>query len=705
MFTLVQCTPKGAKKAMSTDMTEKVMNPEKQAFRAQAPAPSEPPAIHVGEFSDFKLDNGLQVIVVENHKRPTVSYSIRVDRDPIYEGKKAGYVSLAGGLLEAGTENRSKEEIDETIDFIGGTLHTSGTSVYGKSLKKHSEKLLDLMQDVLLNPTFPESEFKKAKQKRISEIARGMTNPSVISSHIADMVAYGKDHPYGEFATKETIENITLDDVKEYYNTYFKPNISYLIIVGDITLAQAKAQAKKYFGSWKSGEVPTHNYETPELPETREVVFVDQPGAVQSVIKITYPVQLTEGDDDILAARVMDNILGGGVFSGYLMMNLREDKGYTYGARSQLSSDELVGQFTAYASVRNEVTDSAVVEFLRELNRIRNEAVDTAHLNLVKNVMTGSFARSLEHPETVARQAYNIFKYNLPADYYENYLLRLNKVSIEDVKAAAQMYIKPSHAYITVVGNKDEVADKLKRFSGNNSILYYSPTGERVKMINKELPVGLTADKVLSDYIVAIGGLKKIGPINSILWKMDLTMMGRTFNIVKMIEQPGKYKQAMMMNGMVANQVIYNNGKAVRIAMGQRHEIGADKIDEIAREAFIFDESHYKEMDATVELVAYDQVDGQEVYDVKITFKNGDVQHNYYSVESGLKLMETSSTTGPDGSAVTVITKLKDYKAVDGVLFPHTVIVEGAAPQPLTMKTTEIKINYDFKDDVFETGK
>lgn len=700
----IHCTPKNVNKTMETIS----QNPTDQEFRKTAPEPTAAPVIHIEDFSDFTLENGLKVIVVENHKRPTVSYSIRVDRDAIFEGDKAGLTQIAGGLINAGTTTRSKAEIDEAIDFIGGNLSASSTRIFGNSLKKHSATLLDLMQDILLNPTFPESEFEKIKKQYKSGIEADMNSPESISSNITDMVVYGKNHPYGEFATVNTIENINLDDVKNYYNTYFKPNISYLVIVGDITLSEAKEQAKKYFGQWKRGDVAQHNYETPTLPDARKVVFVDRPNSVQSVIKVAYPVQLKEGDNDILAARVMNNILGGGVFSGYLMQNLREDKGYTYGARSSLSSDKLVGQFSAYASVRNEVTDSSVVEFLRELNRIRTEPVNVDQLTMVKTNMNGSFSRSLERPESIAEQAFNIFKYDLPKDYYKTYLQRLDKVSVEDVLAAAQKYIQPNNAIISVVGNLDEVASTLNHFSGDGKIDFYNANGDKVeKPSDKEVPLGLLGEQILSNYIKAIGGRLNVFPINSLLWESEVELMGQTLTSVEMWNEPDSYRQAIIMNDIVFQEMIYNQGKGVQKSPQGSAELTGDDLVRLNRQAHAFPDNKYGqwwnyEREAELEIVSITDLDGEDAYRVKLSFSNGDVQYNYYSVESGLKLMESSTMEGPDGQSIVVNKKFSDYKKVGELLYPHTITIEGAGPIPMTFKTTNISVNYEFDEDIFK---
>jgi len=233
------------------------------------------------------------------------------------------------------------------------------------------------------------------------------------------------------------VQNIDRASVIGFYQTYFKPNIAYMAIVGDINRKEAQKLIKKYFGNWERGEVPKNIFKVPEAPSKTLVAMVDRPQSVQSIINVSYPVNLKPGSEDAIKARVMNTILGGG-FSSNLMQNLREDHGFTYGARSSLSGDKLIGNFNASASVRNEVTDSSVVEFLYELNRIRTENVSEEQLKSIKNYITGGFARSLENPQTIANFAINIERYNLPKDYYANYLMNIEAVSVADVKEMAQ---------------------------------------------------------------------------------------------------------------------------------------------------------------------------------------------------------------------------------------------------------------------------
>ncbi len=374
--------------------------------RSIKPKAAPAPEIKLGTPESFTLPNGLKVFVVEKHTLPEVSFSLSLDIDPILEGDMTGYISAAGQLLGRGTKNRTKQQLNEEIDFIGATLSTYSTGIYASSLKKHEDKLLTLMSDVLMNAEFKQEELDKIKKQTKSSLESSKDDPDAIAANVRSVLLYSNKHPYGEVTTEKSVDNITLEKCNEYYHTYFKPNVAYLAIVGDITLAEAKPLVEKYFGSWKKAEVPTHKYRTPFPSKTTQVDFVHKEGATQSVINITYPVNLKHNSPDVVKARIMNAILGGSA-TARLFMDLREGHGFTYGAYSRLSADELVGSFNASAKVRNEVTDSSIIQFLFELNKMVKENVTEEELQNVKNYMTGTFAYSLQDPKTIARFAIN----------------------------------------------------------------------------------------------------------------------------------------------------------------------------------------------------------------------------------------------------------------------------------------------------------
>jgi zinc protease len=671
-----------------------------QPDRSQPPKPGPAPEVNIGDYNMFALSNGLQVIVVENHKTPVISWQLSLDIDPVMENDAKGYVDMAGQLMRSGTKNRTKQEIDEEIDFIGASLSTFSTGMFGSSLTRHKDKLLDLMSDVLLNPIFPQDELEKVVEQSVSALAANENDANFMVDNLVTSMVYGEEHPYGEVVTKETLENINRDHIVTYYNTYFKPNTAYLVIVGDITTKEAKKLTKKYFNTWEKGDVPKASYSKPQPPAENTVAFANRDGAVQSVLAVSYPIEMQPGAPDAIKASVMNSVLGGGVFSGRLMQNLREDKAYTYGARSSLSSDKVVGRFTARTEVGNNVTDSALVEILYELNRMVEEPVDQETLDLVKNFMNGSFARSLESPRTIANFALNIERYNLPKDYYKTYLEKLAAVTTEDVTAMAKKYIRPENAWILAGGNKGEVAPKLARFSANNEVLFFDPYGRKVESSGAVLPEGMTAEKVVEGYIKAIGGAEKLKAVTDQKMKMSTEMQGMTIEMESVQKAPDKVLITVSMGGNVMQKQVFDGERGMATAMGQSTELTGKQLDEMRLQAKMFPELNYANGEYQLELLEVEDLGGQPAYKLLVTNPAGTSVTEFYDVASGLKV-RTITTQETQMGPMTVSASYDDYRDVDGVKIPFA-LKQQTGPQTMDMKVVTVELNSGVSDDVFK---
>ncbi len=673
-------------------------NVNAQVDRSKLPAPAPAKSIQIGDYESFTLKNGMKVFVVENHKLPRVTLSLVFDHEPVMEVDNAGYVDMVGTMLRRGTTTRTKEQLDEAIDFIGGSLGASATSVYASSLTKHQETLLELMSDVLFNPTFPEEELEKIKTQTISGLAANKEDANSISSNVATALVYGKNHPYGTLTTEETVGNIKIEDIRNYYQTYFKPNIAYLAIVGDINKKEAQKLVKKYFAKWEQGDVPSPTYEMPKAPEKTFVALVDKPSAVQSVIDITYPVELKTGTPDVIKARVLNQILGGGS-SARLFINLREDKGYTYGAYSSLSSDELVGAFSASASVRNEVTDSAFNEFIIELDKIKIEDVTEEEINLAKSSIAGSFARSLERPQTVARFAINTARYNLPEDYYSSYLKKVQAVSIADVKATAQKYIHPDKAYFTVVGKASEIKDKLAAFG---EVKYFDNYGnEYTPSDAPQLPVGLTAEKVIADYIKAIGGTEVINAVKSIKMVSEAEIQGQKLSFTTYNVSPNKSYTSIVMGGaMEMQKQVFDGTNYAEYSRGTKTPDDENKTKDALIDAAFIPELNYAELGVKTTLGAVEKVGDNYAYSIDVVYPSGKKTTNYFDMESGLKVRVANFVTTPQGEIVQNV-DYQDYSAESGVLIPHLVIIP-MGPMKLEAKITSVEVNGTVDEAIFK---
>lgn len=700
---LLSCstTKKTAQKEVET-VKETVTVVGEEVDRTTRPKAGKAKEISIGNYEEFTLENGLKVFVVENHKLPTISYSLWVNNDPIVEGEKAGYTSILGGLLEGGTTSRPKDKLDEEIDFMGSYISASSGSVYASGLSRYKGEMLNILADITMNPSFPEEEFDKLIKQELTNLEANAEQPDYITSTIKGQVYYGKDHPYGEFVTEESIRAITIDDCKNYYNKHFKPNTSLLTIVGDITLEEAKKLVQENLGAWQKGDIPTRRFKTPQNPNKPQVTVVNKDGAVQSNIALGNVVLLKPGDADYEAVKVLNQIFGSG-FSGRLFQNLREDKEYTYGAYGGVSSDKLVGHFTASAKVRNEVTDSAVEQFLYEINRIRTENVTEEELQAAKNLIAGTFAQALESPQTLASFANTIEDYKLPKDYYKNYLKRVNAVTIEDVKNAAIKYMQPNNINIVVVGNAAEVGPKLEKFG---TVTYLDKEGFKVDppAAMEGVEAGVTAQTVINKYLEKIGGEDKIRDLKSVVTVMEATIQGMPVTMTQTQFAPNRSHLKMEAMGMVMMEQTFDGKKAKMTAQGMEQPIPEETMKDMQIEQYIIPELIYDQKGVELEVTGIKDVNGKKAYEVKVTMPSGSSSLSYFDKETGYKIRETSTEDGPTGP-VSQSTDFGDYKTVGGVKFPHEIKMPLGGGMTMTAKITSLKVNEKIDPTIFELNK
>ncbi len=658
-----------------------------QVDRAKLPAPGPAPEIRFGDAESFTLDNGLNVFLIKNEKLPRVTYSLILDRDPILEGEKSGMLGFVGNMMTAGTKNRSKDEFNEEVDFLGARISGSSTSIFGSSLTKHQEKVMELMADVLFNPVFPEEELDKLKTQTKSGLALAKNDPNSISSILTSKLVYGNNHPYGEIETEMTVDNVTVEDIKSYYSTYFKPNIAYLAIVGDMDLPTAKTLVEKYFAGWESAEVPSQSFEKPKAPEKNIVALVDRSASQQSVIEVTYPLDNFLTSEDYLQSRILGYVLGGG-FAGRLLQNLREDKGWTYGASANFGSDDLIARFYAGSSVRGSATDSAINEIIYEIRNLKENGVNEDELEGAKSALSGSFARSLESPSTIANFAINMERYNLPSDYYSTYLQRLNELTIEQVNVSAQKLLKPDNMYITIVGNGSEIQEGLMAFGEVNR---FTNAGEPEKLITMD--ENMTAVAVMSRYFDAIGGKSKAAVIKTSKMEAVAEIQGMKLNMSYVYDETeGMFSNKVSMMGNVASHVLVKDGKASVTGMGNTQELNDEQFEAIKMSMFIFPELHFEDLGYSLELMGIHDLEGENAYKIVVSNPTGTSQVNYYSVASGLKIKTESQENGD-----MIYT---EYEEVDGILYPMMVTMKSPMiPVPLESKVETIQFNVEVTEE------
>jgi predicted Zn-dependent peptidase len=662
-----------------------------QIDRSKMPKPGPDPVVKLGTPKTFTLKNGLKVIMVVNNKLPRASANLTIDNKPYFEGEISGVSGMMGSLLGRGTSNISKDDFNEKVDFLGANVSFFSTGAFASSLKKYFPEILGLMADGVMNSKFTQEEFDKEVQITLDGLKSDEKNVTSAARRVENVLTYGKNHPFGEFTSKKSVEKITLQDVKNNYATYYKPNNAYLVIEGDINPKKIKKLVKSLFSDWKKGEIPGYT-----MPETKsvaatEINFVNMDNAVQSEIAVINNIDLTLGDKDYYAALIANNILGGGG-TARLFMNLREDKGYTYGSYSRLSQNRYAGTFRASASVRNVVTDSSVVEIQKEINKIRYQKVTAEELANSKEEYIGGFVMDVQKPRTVANFALNIARYNLPKDFYENYIKNIKAVTLDDVQNAAIKYFTGDKAKIVITGKGIDVLKNLEK--GDYVIKYFDKYGNPTEKPAMTMPIpdGMTAATVVDKYMEAIGGKDKVMAVKTIMTVSNATIQGTPLLMTNKAAAPNKSLMTIAVMGNVMQKIIFDGEKGYQEARGQKKDMTGEELAKAKSENALFSDINY----ASGKLLRIEPIEGKNT----VVLKSGD-KEIFYDMTSGLKVKEVQTVKTPDGKEVKVPTTFADYKAVKGIMIPHWVGLKSG-PMTLDFKVKEIKINEGVSDEDFK---
>jgi predicted Zn-dependent peptidase len=661
--------------------------------RSKAPMPGKAPLIQIGDPVKFTLANGLQVFVVKNTKLPQVSATLALDYDGFAEGDKAGVAQMAGQLLKRGTTTKTKAQLDEAIEFLGGSMSTSSQSASVSSLKDNFPSLLGLLSEVVLQPALSTEELEKIRKQTLSGIESNKDDADAISGNVVKKLVYGATHPYGEMMTTKTVNQVSIADVKSFLNSYWIPNAAYLVFVGDIEPATAKILAEKSFGNWKKGVFTKQNFAKPVQPKQTYVAIVDRPASVQSVVAIAGAVDLLPGSSNVIAGSVMNNILGGG-FSGRLFANLREKYAFTYGAYSSLSPSSQIGIFQAESSVRNEKTDSSVQELLREINTIRNEQVGETELSRMKNYLSGGFARSLENPATIANFALNIARNNLPADYYQKYLTNLASVDAAKVQNAAQLFLNTNQMHIVIVGNAKQITKGLEKYG---PLKYFDIEGNEVAAPTEvKADASLTPAALMEKAIAAIGTKEALDNVKDVQLKGTANLMGQSLEMKQTIVMPGNSVTTMSMGGMAMMRQAVVDGKYSFAQQGQEAPITDDIKEGLDESAFLAPEQLYLAKGYGLKIVGAEKVDGKDAIDVEVTTPSKKVSHRFYDAKTFLLVKTSKSEEVPGQGTMTQQQYYTGYKVVNGVQIASEQLMD-LGQMKINIKYTDIKMNQGLK--------
>lgn len=441
--------------------------------RSKLPAIGTPPELKLPALQRDKLSNGLQIILAERHEIPVVNFWLAVDAGYAADQfASPGTASLTATLLTEGTKSRNALEISDQLQLLGAQLTASSNLDFSlvrlSALKEKLDPSLNLFADVVLNPTFPESDFKRQQKQRLASIQREKVTPTSMALRVFPPLLYGKNHAYGipltGSGTAESVAGLSRDDLVKFHQTWFRPNNATLVIVGDTTMSELKPKLEQLLTGWKGGKVPTKNIGTVSAPGKPAVYLIDKPGALQSTI-IAGTIAPPKKNPQEISLETMNNILGG-TFGGRINMNLREEKHWSYGAQSLMFGARAQRPFITYAPVQTDKTKESLQEISKEFQGvIGNKPITEEELEKAKANQTLKLPGSRETVDSVGRSIQDLVQYQLPDDYYETYAGKVRALRTADMQDSAKSLIDPAKVLWVVVGDRSKIEQGVRELN------------------------------------------------------------------------------------------------------------------------------------------------------------------------------------------------------------------------------------------------
>ena len=450
------------------------------------PRPGPNPQLQLPRLQRHRLSNGLEVLVVPHREMPVVTMNLVVKTGADADGReRAGLASLTADMLDEGTRTRNALELSEQLAAIGARINTGAgwdsSAANLLTVTRHMDRALELFADVILNPAFPENELTRVRNTRLVALQQRRDDPNAIASLVYSSLLYGAEHPYGQplIGTEASVQRMRVEDMRRFYETFYRPNNAALIVVGDVDTRTLLPKLEQAFRSWQRGEVPATNIARPAPRERAGIYLVDRPESAQSVLNIGH-VGVERATPDYFPLLVLNTILGG-QFVSRVNLNLRENKGYTYGARTAFEHRRGPGPFAASAGVQTAVTRESIIEFMRELRGIRGAIpIRPEELEAGKQAIIRGYPRGFETPAQIAGRLEDIVLYNLPDDYFNTYIRRVQAVTMQDVSRVANRYLDPARMAILVVGDRRVVEPTLREIEGLGQTITIIDTEGRV---------------------------------------------------------------------------------------------------------------------------------------------------------------------------------------------------------------------------------
>ncbi len=531
-------------------------------FRKTAPAPLQAVPFNVPKPFKYELKNGLKIFIVEDKRFPLINFRLAFQKGDINDPENGiGVTSAMASMLNEGTEKHTSKQLAEKVERLGASLSVSAgsdnTIVKANTLSIYKSEILRLIAELVLTPTFPENELELYKQNAIEGLKYQRSQPDFLADEQVSRLIYGS-HPYGiNSPTKDDIKRLTREQLVDQHNKLFIPNNAMLIVIGDVESESLVSEIEENLGNWEQGEIDTPEFSNFPSLDKRTLTIVDRPGSTQSNIVLANQA-INRNHPDYFPAIVMNQILGAGA-SSRLFMNLREEKGYTYGAYSRIYSKRLGGSFEATSEVRTSVTDDSLKEFFYELNRIRDEKASDEELQDAKNYLTGVFPIRAETQTGLTNLIVSQLLYDLPENYLETYRDKINDVTLDQIQNVANKYVLPEKLAMVIVGDAEEVLTQAKSYSGD------------IEIFDTE-----NNQQDLSKYVVdeTVETADVSGD-----WKLSIEAMGQTLEIGLNLKQDGEKLSGTISSMMGEGEISDGKVKGNKVSAVAKSEFNGQEVE------------------------------------------------------------------------------------------------------------------------------
>lgn len=653
------------------------------------------------KYEEVKLKNGMKLLIIEDHEQPTFDMRMQLLPGTTGDGDKPGLASMTLNLLPKGTSSRSALDIAKALDGLGAGVRVSAAgdamSVSASGLKKHLSTILDIYADILMNPAFANDEVEKMRTQAVEGVRYEKSEAGQLVQALARKTVYGESHPYAVKESEESLKSITIEDIKKFHSSYFKPNNAYLAIVGDVTKSEIVPMLEKAFASWKSGAAPAVKI-PPIKPMPKGVYFIERPSSVQSSFVITGP-SVPYNDPNFETISLTADVIGSG-FGGRLFRTLRETYSYTYTPFGFVTRAKEANRFVAGADVRNNVTDSAIIVTKNELAKLTKEAPSKDDLYRLQRYTVGSFLMSFENTEYLASLLQLAELNNIPFSRVKNYPARIMAITPADIQKTAAQYMNPENMSVVVVGSR-EVLTSLEKFG---PIYQYDLNIEPVRVVAVE-SVSMSADELVAKHVQALGGNDAVKGLKSLTTNSEVVLSAgpQSFKGKSLIKHKAPGKVVSMTDITVMKQERWVSGnKAWESSNGSpAAELSGQELENAMYEASIVPLATLKDKGYSL------QIEGKQGDTYILKAKSGLGNEKTFYIDANTLMVNKVEylAESPQGT-MPVTEEYSNYAPVGGVKLPKNVTTTMGPGITVKMTNTfEANPTIDDKDFLPPQGK